>query len=103
MLFFAVFVWDEDDMAAVDAALRDGTILVGTRSKTTLRLCLYLFTFVLFPMLLCFRHWLRYVKYIKKSVRRDPATIVRVGHELGTRVRALGGPLERLHPGEGRI
>jgi hypothetical protein len=26
MLSFAVFVWDEDDMAAVDAALRDGTL-----------------------------------------------------------------------------
>ena len=29
-------------------------------------------------MLLCFRHWSRYGKYIKKSVRRDPATIVRL-------------------------
>ena len=29
-------------------------------------------------MLLCFRHRSRYVKYIKKSVRRDPATIVRL-------------------------
>jgi hypothetical protein len=30
MLSFAVFDWDEDDVTAVDAALRDGTILVGT-------------------------------------------------------------------------
>jgi hypothetical protein len=30
MLSFAVFVWDEDDVTAVDAALRDGRILVGT-------------------------------------------------------------------------
>ena len=29
-------------------------------------------------MLLCFRHWSRYGKYIKKSVRRDLATIVRL-------------------------
>jgi DNA-directed RNA polymerase beta subunit len=30
MLSFVVFVWDEDDIIAVDAAVRDGTILVGT-------------------------------------------------------------------------
>jgi hypothetical protein len=30
LLSFAVFVWDEDGITAVDAALRDGRILVGT-------------------------------------------------------------------------